>query len=368
MGTGTQNTYRRPDRFATSRSKTRVLCVDRPVSPWAYFRADWKAVLWRIYKKMNDNRLLAVAAGVVFYGLLALFPAVTAFVSFYGLVADPSTIHEHLSLAAGILPQGALDILNEQLTRLTAHRTSALSLGFIGGLLFALWSANAGSKAIMDGLNVAYGETEKRSFVQLNLVALAFTLGAIFAFMLAISAVVLAPIVLSHLGLGGARRCAGPHCALAGSDGARRSRIDDAISVRSQPERSTVDLAFPRQRPGCRRVARGLSAFLMVHRQFRQLRRDLWLVGRGDRHDDVDVDLYDRCASRSRTQRRARSSCFVQRPCSRLRMERAKPTGAIRDERRPTIAFAPEGHERLITIRPVRHRPAIRRCVFPRAG
>lgn len=152
---------------------------------------------------MNDNRLLAVAAGVVFYRLLALFPAVTAFVSLYGLVADPSTIHEHLSLVAGILPQGALDILNEQLARLTAHRTSALSLGFIGGLLFALWSANAGSKAIMDSLNVAYGETEKRSFIQLNLVALAFTLGAILAFMFALSAVVLAPIVLSHLGLGG---------------------------------------------------------------------------------------------------------------------------------------------------------------------
>ena len=190
--------------IASRRHGARPECpasVDRV--PWAYFRADWKAVLWRIYKKMNDDRLLAVAAGVVFYGLLALFPAVTAFVSFYGLVADPSTIHEHLSLAAGILPQGALDILNEQLTRLTAHRTSALGLGFAGGLLFALWSANAGSKAIMDGLNVAYGESEKRSFIKLNLVALAFTLGAIFAFILALSAVVLAPIVLSHLGLGG---------------------------------------------------------------------------------------------------------------------------------------------------------------------
>jgi membrane protein len=143
----------------------------RTESPWAVFRANWTAVLWRVYRKMNENRLLAVAAGVVFYGLLALFPAVTAFVSLYGLVADPSTIREHLSLVAGVLPQGALDIVNEQLLRLTAHRTSALSLGFIGGLLFALWSANAGSKAIMDGLNVAYGETEKRGFVLLNLVA-----------------------------------------------------------------------------------------------------------------------------------------------------------------------------------------------------
>ena len=171
---------------------------------WVLFRADWGAALWRVYQKMNDNRLLAVAAGVVFYGLLAVFPAITAFVSLYGLMADPSTIHDRLSLATGVLPQGALNILNEQLTRLTSHRTSALSVGFIGGLLVALWSANAGAKAVMDALNVAYGETEKRSFVRLNLVALAFTLGTIFALMLALGAVVVAPIVLSQLGLSGA--------------------------------------------------------------------------------------------------------------------------------------------------------------------
>jgi hypothetical protein len=99
---------------------------------WVLFRADWGAALWRVYQKMNDNRLLAVAAGVVFYGLLAVFPAITAFVSLYGLMADPSTIHDRLSLATGVLPQGALNILNEQLTRLTSHRTSALSVGFSG--------------------------------------------------------------------------------------------------------------------------------------------------------------------------------------------------------------------------------------------
>ena len=81
----------------------------------APLRTDWSAVLWRVYQKMNENRLLAVAAGVVFYGLLAVFPAITAFVSLYGLMADPSTIHERLSLATGVLPQGALNILNEQL-------------------------------------------------------------------------------------------------------------------------------------------------------------------------------------------------------------------------------------------------------------
>ena len=128
---------------------------------------------------MNDNRLLAVAAGVVFYSLLAIFPAIGAFVSLYGLIADASTIDSHLSLAAGIFPAGAVDILHEQIARLTAKGDAKLSLGFITGLAVALWSANAGMKAIIDALNVVYDEKEKRSFVKLNLLSLLFTLVAI---------------------------------------------------------------------------------------------------------------------------------------------------------------------------------------------
>jgi membrane protein len=170
--------------------------------PWLLLRPNWRAVLVRVYKNMNDNRLLAVAAGVVFYGLLALFPALTALVSLYGLLADPATLHERLSLLSGILPQGAIDIGGEQLARLAAHRGSALSLGFVGGLGVALWSANAGAKAIMDGLNVAYGETEKRGLIALNLVGFAFTLGAIAAAICAVAAIVIVPAMLHHLGLG----------------------------------------------------------------------------------------------------------------------------------------------------------------------
>jgi membrane protein len=173
-------------------------------SPWRIPWHGWKDILWRAYEKMNENRLLAVAGGIVFYALLALFPAVTAFVSLYGLVADASTIGQHLSLAAGILPSGAVDILHEQLTRLTANRTSALSFGFVFGVLFALWSANSGTKAVIDGLNVAYGEIEKRSFIRLNILSLVFTLSAFLALTLAGGTVVVAPILLLHIGLGGA--------------------------------------------------------------------------------------------------------------------------------------------------------------------
>jgi membrane protein len=171
------------------------------VAPWHIPWAGWKDILWRVYASVNDNRLLAVAAGVVFYSLLAIFPAIAAFVSLYGLIADASTIDSHLSLAAGIFPAGAVDILHEQITRLTAKGDAKLSLGFITGLAVALWSANAGMKAIIDALNVVYDEKEKRSFVKLNLLSLLFTLIAILSLMIALAAVVIAPMVFSAVGL-----------------------------------------------------------------------------------------------------------------------------------------------------------------------
>ena len=135
--------------------------------------------------------------GVVFYSLLAIFPAVAAFVSLYGLIADASTIDAHLSLASGIFPAGAVDLLHEQITKVAAKGEARLSFGFVTGLVFALWSANAGMKAIIDALNVVFDEKEKRSFVKLNLVSLLFTLVAILSLMLALAAIVVAPILSS---------------------------------------------------------------------------------------------------------------------------------------------------------------------------
>jgi membrane protein len=171
------------------------------VVPWQIPWAGWKDILVRVYASVNDNRLLAVAGGVVFFSLLAIFPAIAAFVSLYGLIADASTIDTHLSLAAGVFPAGAVDILHEQITRLTAKSDAKLGLGFITGLAIALWSANAGMKAIIDALNVVYDEKEKRSFVKLNFLTLLFTLVAIFSLMVALAAVVIAPMVLSAIGL-----------------------------------------------------------------------------------------------------------------------------------------------------------------------
>ena len=165
--------------------------------------AFWKHVLVRTYQEINDDRLLALAAGVVFYGLLAIFPALTALVSSYALFADASTIGGHLGLLASVMPAGAFSIVTEQVTSIVSRTTGNLSFTFLLGLGLALWSANAGVKAIIDALNVVYGVKERRSFIRLNLVSLAFTLGALAMLLTAFAAIVVVPVMLSYLPLYG---------------------------------------------------------------------------------------------------------------------------------------------------------------------
>jgi membrane protein len=145
--------------------------------------------------------LLAIAGGVVFFGLLAIFPAIAAFVSLYGLFADAASINNHIVWAAGLLPEAMLDIVREQVTRIVTATNSTLGFAFFSGLLLALWSANAGMKAIIDALNVIYGEREKRRFVTLTLVAFAFTFGIIGFMLAALALVVVLPIALATAGL-----------------------------------------------------------------------------------------------------------------------------------------------------------------------
>lgn len=171
-------------------------------SPPATGWAKWKNILWRLYERSSDDRLLATAAGVVFYGLLAVFPAVTALVSSYGLFTDPATIGSNLQTLALMLPEGSFQIVQDQIARVLAKGPVALGGTFVFGLALALWSANAGVKAIIDALNVAHEVRETRGFIQLNLLSLALTAGGIAALLLMVSAVVAYPLAFDRIGLG----------------------------------------------------------------------------------------------------------------------------------------------------------------------
>jgi membrane protein len=159
----------------------------------------WKDILWRVYAGIVDDRILANAAAVVFYALLALFPGIAALVSIYGLIADPQVIAQHLDSLAGILPGGAVDVIHDQLDRLLAQPKSKLGMSFVVGLAISLWSANGGIKALFDALNVVYEERERRSFIKLNAISLAFTLGMLVLFLAALTCLVALPIIEGYL-------------------------------------------------------------------------------------------------------------------------------------------------------------------------
>lgn len=160
-----------------------------------------KDVLWRVVYQVSKDRVSLIAAGVTFYLLLALFPAISALVALYGLAADPSTMAEHLRELSGMLPPGAFDLIADRIDSLAGSRNSTLGLTFFVGLSIALWSTHSATLAIFDAMNVAYDETEKRGLLQLNLVGLAFTLCAMVSAAAILGLVALIPILLSYIWL-----------------------------------------------------------------------------------------------------------------------------------------------------------------------
>jgi membrane protein len=143
-----------------------------------------------------------VAAGITFFVLLAIFPAISAFVSVYGLVASGDDARSLIANLGWILPGGAVSVIGQDVTRLTQVEHTKLGVNFMVSLVISLWSANAGAKAMFDGLNVAYEVHEKRSFVRLNLISLAVTLGLVLVAVVLAACALVVPPILARLGDG----------------------------------------------------------------------------------------------------------------------------------------------------------------------
>lgn len=162
----------------------------------------WWDMAKDLWQSISEDRVLLVAAGVTFYLILALFPAIGAFVALYGLFLDPATLSDHSAAVAGMVPPSVAEVVTDQLQRLASQRGSGLGLGALLGLAVALWSANGGTKAILEGLNIAHGLTESRGFARLNLLALGFTLGLMLLLVLMVVLLAVVPALIGLLPLG----------------------------------------------------------------------------------------------------------------------------------------------------------------------
>jgi membrane protein len=161
----------------------------------------WLDIARRVKEQIRRDHLSIIAAGVAFYGLLAIFPGLVALVATYGLFADPVQIERHVASLSTILPPEAAQVVMRQLRDLVSTDRTALGLGAIGGLLVALWSASSAVRTLMEALNVAYAEEERRGMIRFYGTALILTLGGVIAVILAIALVVGLPAFLKLIGL-----------------------------------------------------------------------------------------------------------------------------------------------------------------------
>jgi membrane protein len=162
----------------------------------------WFAVLRRVKAEVKEDNVTLLAAGVAFYAMLAIFPAIIALVTIWGMVADPDQVESQVGEFAKSLPSGADQLITEQLEAVAGAGRQALSVGLAISLLAVLWSASGGVQGLIRSLNLVYDERETRGFVKLRGLSLLLTLGAILVAVVALTLIAVFPAFVESLDLG----------------------------------------------------------------------------------------------------------------------------------------------------------------------
>lgn len=166
--------------------------------------AGWRAVVARVWRELKEGRLGLLAAGMAFKTMLALFPALLAAVSVFGIIADPEELTDQIQDWMAAVPDEVSTLVEAQLTSIAETETGALGFTFATALLVALWSASGAMAGLMEGCTTAYDETDERSFLIKRGIALILALGVgVFAFGV-VGLMAVLPTLVGAFGLGDA--------------------------------------------------------------------------------------------------------------------------------------------------------------------
>jgi membrane protein len=166
--------------------------------PWK----GWKQILKRAWAENKADNMPIIGGGVAFFSFLAVFPALIALISLYGLVASPATVAQQVEDISSQLPREASNLIETQLKSIVDNSGSALSISLVVSILAAIWSASGGIGNLMTAVNLAYDEVETRKFVKLKLTSLALTLGGILFVIVAFALLAVVPVIIGALPLG----------------------------------------------------------------------------------------------------------------------------------------------------------------------
>ncbi len=172
------------------------------VTPAEISHAGWHDILLRVWHRLGDDNASLMSAGIALNTLLAVFPALAVVVSIYGMFASPATVPADVKPFLDLLPQNAAQTIQAQLQDIVRPADRSLGFAAVLGALVAIWSARQGMVALMSASNIAYRETERRGYFKQLAISLAFTLGAVVAFLLVLLLGIALPLLLKTLPLG----------------------------------------------------------------------------------------------------------------------------------------------------------------------
>ena len=164
-------------------------------------KQGWRDIAMRVKDQVAEDNVDMISAGVAFYLFFAMFPALVAGLSIYGIFADPATVTQQIQALAAYLPEEVQGIIGDQLTQISGASGQALGFGVIIGIGVALWSAMKGVKALMTAFNIAYDENEERGFIKFNLIAFGLTLFILMFGLVVLVLVAVIPPLLAAVGL-----------------------------------------------------------------------------------------------------------------------------------------------------------------------
>jgi len=161
----------------------------------------WVDIGKRVYKEMNVDHVQIVSAGVAFYFFLSIFPTIVVAISIYSLVLDPAQIQEQLSRLTLILPEQAYGMITDILNPVINQDRKEIGWGLLVSILVSIWSANKGTSALFQGINIAYDETDNRGLIKKNLLTLLFTLAGVVIGLISLLIVIFFPLLVKNIGL-----------------------------------------------------------------------------------------------------------------------------------------------------------------------
>lgn len=163
--------------------------------------SGWVDIGKRVFQEIKTDHMQIISAGVAFYFFLAIFPTIVAAISIYGLILEPAQMENQISKLSVVLPDQAFGMIIDFLQPILERSRREIGWGLFISIMISIWSANKGTNALFQGVNIAYDETDSRGIIKKNLLSLIFTLGGLIIGLISLLIVIFFPLLISDLGL-----------------------------------------------------------------------------------------------------------------------------------------------------------------------